>query len=111
MNKKYQELYNLISKASTDPEVMSLPKVQKALSKATEQLKAGEDYPKIAVGISQVISDSYLANRRTTQSLQAVFKYVKPDADPEKLDSKTKREMGIVTGYIRPPLNKDNLFN
>ncbi|AMV59943.1 Hypothetical protein ADU72_1713 [Pediococcus damnosus] len=111
MNKKYQELYNLIVKTINNPEVETLPKMQNALSKAAEQLKAGEDYTRIAVGVSQAISDSYLANRQIIQSLKNVFKYVKPDADPEKLDSKTKREMGIITGYIRSPLNKDNLFD
>lgn len=111
MNKKYQTLYSLINQAQADPKIKTLPNIQRVLSKARVSLENQENYTEISVFLSQAITKSYLASKQTPLALKTIFDYVKPDADPEKLDAKTKRKMGIISGYVRSPLNQGSIFN
>ncbi|WP_412989938.1 hypothetical protein ACLJJ6_02865 [Pediococcus siamensis] len=111
MEMKTAQLRILIDQAKQDP-VIAGDAVQTVLNQAETELQdVHNNYIKTAVRLTQAISQYYLAPKQVPQSLQTIDDFVKTDADADKLDSKTKRELGVISGYIRPPFNDDKFLD
>lgn len=110
MNEKYQQLSELIGKAFFEPEFKSDPKIQNTITTAATQLHNHEDYTKIAVELSLGITNLYLTQHKVATILKTIYDFVADGADATKLDLQTRRNLGILSGYVRSPLNSDKIW-
>ncbi|GEP19678.1 hypothetical protein [Pediococcus argentinicus] len=107
---KIKQYTEYLTNIDNDSDLVSETELKNSLSSIYSKINE-RSYNETAVKTSKVISEFYLQHHEFSATLKSLYDFVQPDADSEKLDSSVKRDLGMPSGYVRSPLNKDSALN
>lgn len=110
MTDKIKQYTEYLTNIDNDSNLASEPELKNSLSSIYSKIN-DRSYTETAVRTSKAISEFYLQHHEFPNTLKSLYDFVQPDANSEQLSSSVKRDLGMPSGYVRSPLNKDSALN